>query len=79
MNFFLILWFRIVRFHVYVSNCDLIFFVCLLLFLDFWKKNEKNKINFPYCGKNVDEARFDFGLRSRRKTIGGKTGLQNSR
>jgi hypothetical protein len=37
------------------------------LFLDFWKKNEKNKINFPYCGKNVDEARFDFGLRSRRK------------
>jgi hypothetical protein len=31
------------------------------------------------CGKSVDEARFDFGLKSRRKTIGGRTVLQNCR
>jgi hypothetical protein len=45
----------------------------------FWRKNEKKKKSFPYCGKNVDEARFDFGLKSRRKKIGGKTVLKNSR
>jgi hypothetical protein len=40
---------------------------------------KKKKKSFPYCGKSVDEARFDFGLKSRRKTIGGRTVLQNCR
>ncbi len=31
---------------MYVSNCGFYFSVCLLLSLDFWKKNEKKKKNF---------------------------------
>jgi hypothetical protein len=40
---------------------------------------KKKKKIFTYFGKSVDEARFDFGLKSRRKTIGGRTVLQNCR
>jgi hypothetical protein len=51
MIYFLILWFRIVRFHVYVSICVCFFLACSLSFLDFWKKNEKNKKVFHIVGK----------------------------
>jgi hypothetical protein len=35
---------------------------------------KKKKKCFPYSGKSVDEVRFDFGLRSRKK----KNWRQNS-
>jgi hypothetical protein len=51
-------------------------FVVVFGFLE--KKKFKSK-KFSILWKNVDEARFDFGLKSRRKKIGGKTVLKNSR
>jgi hypothetical protein len=51
-------------------------FVVVFGFLE--KKKFKSK-KFSILWKNVDEARFDFGLRSRRKTIGGRIVLQNCR
>jgi hypothetical protein len=37
---------------VYVSICVCVFFLaCSLSFLDFWKKNEKNKKKFHIVGK----------------------------